>query len=150
MDLPAMADLHIQVAKELRALAPDGYGAPLETMPGTGEVAGTFRDALDDSDAVVLVADEGGVIAGIGTGWIESHDDDLIPAPFFTIEYVEVHPDHRGKQLASEILAALEEAARARGAKHVDLRVFVSNEPACQLYERLGYQPLEYRMAKAI
>ena len=46
LDLPAIAALHIAIAAELRALAPAGYGRPLETMPGAGDVAGKFRDAL--------------------------------------------------------------------------------------------------------
>jgi ribosomal protein S18 acetylase RimI-like enzyme len=150
LDLPAIADLHLAVAAELRRLAPEGYGAPLESMPGAGDVAGTFRDMLDDPDAVLLVADEGGSIAGVGSGWVETAGDDLIPAPFFTIEYIEVDPTHRGKQLAAQLMEALEAAARARNVSHIDLRVFVSNKPACKLYERFGYKPLEYRMAKEL
>ena len=150
LDLPAIADLHIAVAAELRKLAPEGYGAPLETMPGAGDVAGRFRDMLDDSDAVLLVADEDGAIAGVGSGWVEAHGDDLIPAPFFTIEFIEVDPAYRGKGLAAQLIHSLEDEARKRGAGHIDLRVFVSNEAACGLYERFGYKPLEYRMAKEL
>jgi [ribosomal protein S18]-alanine N-acetyltransferase len=150
LDLPAIAALHIAIAAELRALAPEGYGRPLESMPGAGDVAGKFRDALDDSDALVLVAEVDGAVVGVGTGWVETHGDDLIEAPFYTIEYIEVHPDHRGNGLASELLSALEDDARRRGVSHIDLRVFVSNTGACKLYERFGYKPLEYRMGKAL
>jgi ribosomal protein S18 acetylase RimI-like enzyme len=150
LDLPAIADLHLAVAAELRQLAPAGYGAPLESMPGAGEVAGKFRDMLDDSDAVLLVAEEDGAIAAVGSGWVERHGDDLIPAPFFTVEYVEVAAAHRGKGLAKQLMAALEAAAKARGVSHIDLLVWVGNTGAMQLYEQFGYTPLEYRMSKQL
>jgi ribosomal protein S18 acetylase RimI-like enzyme len=150
LDLPAIADLHIAVVAELCALAPQGYGAPLATMPGAGEVAGKFRDMLDDSDAVLLVAEVDGELAGIGSGWVERHDDDLVPAPFFTIEYIEVASTHRSSGIATQLMEALETEARGRSVTCIDLRVFVSNDAACRLYERFGYKLLEYRMAKVL
>jgi ribosomal protein S18 acetylase RimI-like enzyme len=150
LDLPAIAALHSNVTAELRELAPEGFGAPLDTMPGVGDVAGVFRDMLDDSDYVLLVAEDEGQVAAFASGLREDHGDDLVESPYLTIEFVEVAPTHRGRGIAAELIAALEADARRRGLKHVDLRVWEGNDGARQLYDRLGYRTLEMRMAKVL
>jgi ribosomal protein S18 acetylase RimI-like enzyme len=150
LDLPAIAQLHISVAAELRNLAPEGFGTSPDNLPGRGDVAGTFRDTLDDSDAVLLVAEVDGRLVALASGWQENTADELFDAPFFTVEYVEVAEEYRGQGLASQLLEALEAEARRRGITQLDLRVMVGNEAARSLYERVGYQTLELRMGKVL
>jgi len=150
LDLPAIAALHGAITAELHALAPTGFGGALETLPGRGDVAGKFRDMLDDSDCVLLVAEEDARVIGYASGWREAHDDDVIAAPFFTIEYVSVQAEQRGHGAAHELVAALEAEARRRGLGRVDIRVLEANTHARELYAGLGYHPLEMRLGKVL
>jgi ribosomal protein S18 acetylase RimI-like enzyme len=51
-----------------------------------------------------------------------------------------VAPADRRRGVASALLAAAEQYARARGARKLSLRVLGTNEPAMRLYERQGYE----------
>ena len=51
-----------------------------------------------------------------------------------------VAPGDRRRGVASALLAAAEQHARARGARKLSLRVLSSNETAMRLYERHGFQ----------
>ena len=51
-----------------------------------------------------------------------------------------VAPGDRRRGVASALLAAAEQQARARGARKLSLRVLSSNAPAMRLYERLGFR----------
>ena len=51
-----------------------------------------------------------------------------------------VAPGDRRRGVASALLAAAEQHARARGARKLSLRVLGTNEPAMRLYERQGFQ----------
>jgi ribosomal protein S18 acetylase RimI-like enzyme len=51
-----------------------------------------------------------------------------------------VAPGDRRRGVASELLAAAEQQARARGARKLSLRVLGTNATAMRLYERLGFQ----------
>ena len=51
-----------------------------------------------------------------------------------------VAPGNRRRGVASALLAAAEQHARARGARKLSLRVLSSNETAMRLYERRGFQ----------
>jgi len=51
-----------------------------------------------------------------------------------------VAPGDRGRGVASALLAAAEQPARARGARKLSLRVLGTNETAMRLYGRHGYQ----------
>ncbi len=50
-----------------------------------------------------------------------------------------VAPGARRRGVASALLAAAEQLARARGARKLSLRVFGTNATAARLYERLGF-----------
>lgn len=50
-----------------------------------------------------------------------------------------VHPDHRGRGVASDLLAAVKRWARDDGATRLTLWVTRTNEAAVQLYRRHGF-----------
>jgi RimJ/RimL family protein N-acetyltransferase len=51
-----------------------------------------------------------------------------------------VSPDARGRGVATALLAAAEERARARGARKLSLRAFSTNPAAIRLYARFGFE----------
>lgn len=79
-----------------------------------------------------LVADQGGTILGYIAGitsWREGH-----------IVSLAVLPTWRGKGIASQLVEELYNIFRGRGKKRVKLEVRVSNTPAIELYEKLGFE----------
>jgi len=80
------------------------------------------------------VAVNDGVIVGYGMlrGWGEGH---AVPSLG-----IAVHPEHRHRGIGRLIMEALHQAARARGAAQVRLRVRSDNEVAINLYRSLGYE----------
>ncbi|KYK38174.1 MAG: ribosomal protein S18-alanine N-acetyltransferase [Theionarchaea archaeon] len=79
-----------------------------------------------------LVADQGGTILGYIAGitsWREGH-----------IVSLAVLPTWRGKGIASQLVEELYNIFRERGKKRVKLEVRVSNTPAIELYEKLGFE----------
>ena len=67
-----------------------------------------------------------------------------------TQRLVSVEPDRRGQGFGEEIMRACEDAARAMGLSKIGLHVFGYNEPAIQLYKKLGYVTTDLEMEKAL
>ena len=104
-------------------------GDGFDPADGAHRVAALTRSP----DAVYGAAGEGGAtqavgVMSFGAGWAGIHGMRTAPA-------------HRGKGLASAILAALGRAARARGVDHVFLQVEEAN-PARAIYRRAGFTPV--------
>lgn len=55
------------------------------------------------------------------------------------IDNVAVFPNHRGKGIATALLAELERNGRALGGEFISLEVRPSNTGAIELYKRMGY-----------
>ena len=58
---------------------------------------------------------------------------------------VAVHPDHRRKGIAEELVLSLVEALKEKGSHCLTLEVRASNAPAIGLYEKLGFQQVGLR-----
>lgn len=63
------------------------------------------------------------------------------------VHSIAVHPDHRGRGLAAQLLAHVVAAAVAAGAQLATLEVRRSNAPAIALYERAGFATIHVRAA---
>lgn len=87
----------------------------------------TERGHGEDQDR----ADERVVGYGLLRGWDQGYE-----VPSLGIA---VAPDARRRGVGRVLMQRLHEAARARGARRVRLRVHAENAPAIRLYESLGY-----------
>jgi len=58
---------------------------------------------------------------------------------------IAVHPDHRRKGIAAQLVTHLEKALKARESTCLTLEVRKSNEPAKALYGKLGFQEVGVR-----
>lgn len=60
--------------------------------------------------------------------------------PLVNVHDVVVAASHRGQRVAEQMLALVEQLARARGACKLTLEVLEGNTPAQKLYRRLGFE----------
>ena len=61
-------------------------------------------------------------------------------APFLVLHRLCVHPDFQNRGVGRRTMAAMEEAARSRGARTIRLDAFTRNPHSLRMYEGLGYQ----------
>lgn len=73
------------------------------------------------------------------TEWSDWHN-----APYWWLQSVYVHPDHRGRGLMGEMIRALTQEAKQNGA--VELRLYVEreNQRAIRAYEKVGFDDSHY------
>jgi len=97
------------------------------------KVSHTQADVADNPTGV-LVADEDGVAVGFVScrfnprtliGWIPN---------------LAVHPDHQGKGIGKQLMAAALDYFRALGMKFVRIETLEQNERCCALYPKLGFR----------
>lgn len=61
-----------------------------------------------------------------------------------------VAPEHRKRGIGSALVAHAEQWAQGRGDRKISLQVFTNNQPALNLYQKLGYQPQSLLMQKIL
>ncbi|MEV4709184.1 GNAT family N-acetyltransferase [Actinoplanes sp. NPDC049316] len=103
---------------------------------GSGDDTPVTPSDFAPPDGAFLVAeDETGRLLGCA-GW-RTHGDDAELKRMFTIA------DSRGRGVARQVLAAIEESARQRGRKRVILETGDKQPEAIALYEKYGYERIE-------
>ena len=84
-----------------------------------------------------LVALDGDRVAGyVGSQSVQGETDMM---------NIAVHPDFRRRGIAEELVVKLVEELKVRGNHSLMLEVRVSNDPARNLYEKLGFQQVGLR-----
>ena len=63
--------------------------------------------------------------------------------PLVNVHDVVVLESHRGRRVGEQMLAVVEQIARARGACKLTLEVLEGNQPAMRLYQRIGFAGYE-------
>ncbi len=91
-----------------------------------------FLEALDRKDLLYVVADADGHIVGHAGVFTVMGDGEIIN--------VAVHPDHREKGIAYQMLSYLMEIAPEIGTEDFTLEVRAGNAAAIRLYEKLGFE----------
>lgn len=92
----------------------------------------SFMSEVEIPNHVYLVAEEDEKILGYCGLWEVAGEGQ--------ITNVCVAPDHRGKNVATEMLQELLAKAQELDVEATTLEVRVSNEPAIKLYEKLGFE----------
>ncbi|MEE8885746.1 MAG: ribosomal protein S18-alanine N-acetyltransferase [Eubacteriales bacterium] len=96
-----------------------------------------FAAYIDRDDAIFLVAEEEGKIAGyIGFYGIPDEGD---------ITNVSVDPSFRRRGIGRALIKELERRTESRGITKIFLEVRESNEPAIRLYEQEGFRQVGVR-----
>lgn len=97
----------------------------------------SFRNELDHSHGVFLVAILDGSVVGYGGCWLvidEAH-----------ITTVAVAEEHRRKGIGRRLMLEILELAKEKGMLASSLEVRAGNEAAITMYERLGYLAVSRR-----
>jgi GNAT superfamily N-acetyltransferase len=108
------------------------------------EVGAKYREAMNNPDAVVLVAEDdegdGGEVVGMAYG------EARIPSRFsderaLELSGVVVRSGFRGRGVGRELVAEAARFASDRGIDWIELKTFAPNRGAMQFWEDLGFEP---------
>jgi GNAT superfamily N-acetyltransferase len=111
--------------------------APPGSEPSAWEpkrAAVALRQAIDSHDCTVLIAEDGGELIGICTGYQDMHSVRFGYRAW--VEDLAVHPKHRSRGVGKALLDAAKDWARERGATHLELDSADSRPDAHRFYER--------------
>jgi ribosomal protein S18 acetylase RimI-like enzyme len=94
-------------------------------------------------DCITLVAEAGGEILAFVDARVQQQEDPMLPpAPYCYVSEVGVEASHRSRGIGEQLMRAIEEWARSRGAAWVVLEYNNRNPRAGAFYHRIGYQPV--------
>ena len=103
---------------------------------------------LREQDGVLLVATQDGAMCGFGAGYVD--DDPEARSQNFYIAELSVTERMRGHGIGSRLIAAMEDAARARGLATVVIGVLAASTRVHAALRRLGYRDHAIRMRKKL
>ncbi|MHC4608015.1 MAG: GNAT family N-acetyltransferase [Planctomycetota bacterium] len=113
-------------------------------------IDGWVRDSVREDRSVVLVAEDGGEIAGYLLGMILENPP-VVPHQFFGyVSELAVAERKRGAGVGRALLAAAEEWFRAQGLSLVELSVSERNEDAVRFWKREGFSDYLLRLRKEL
>jgi GNAT superfamily N-acetyltransferase len=82
--------------------------------------------------------------------WLGTAVDQISGRQYPHIFLLYVSPEHRRRGIGAALMQHVEDWAKAKGEFQIGLQVFQHNQPALQLYQKLGYQPQSIWMVKLI
>jgi len=123
-----------------RASMSASYGHALDEELLSGVVdrwydAAELGDDIAAEETVFPVAVENGEIVGFAESYVVGRRDRV-----GEIDWLHVHPDHRGRGIGSRLLERVEVALREADVDRIEGRVLAENERGTAFYEREGYE----------
>lgn len=97
---------------------------------------------------MLLVAAQDGAVCGFSAGYVE--DDPEAQSRYFYVAELSVTERMRGHGIGSQLIGAMEDAARARGLRTVVIGVLAASERVHELYNRLGDRDHAIRLRKKL
>lgn len=97
--------------------------------------AGGLTETIDDEGTAVVVAEDDGEMVGFAQASLVEGAD-LVGR----IEWIHVHPDHRGSGVGSRLLDRIEAELASEGADRIEGRVLEANRAGQTFYEQRGYE----------
>lgn len=109
------------------------------------EMARSYRAAVEGRDAVLVVAEDSGILVGMAAGHVHR------PSSFSEEAAVElssvfVRPSHRRRGLGRALTSEVARFARDCGVERVTLKTFAQNEEALEAWRRMGFEPRALQM----
>ncbi len=127
----------------------------LRIQPGYGEAElKKILQQTTELEGLFLLAVAGEEIAGFVTTTIyRQTPEDLLgtnPSNIGRLTNLYISPLHRQKGLGTTLVHKAEEYVLSRGCDVMKIEVFVPNDAAKKLYEKLGYQPRDIDQIKKL
>ncbi len=94
--------------------------------------------------------DSGVATAPVGCLWMGNAIDQVSGARHAHIFMLYVAPEHRRRGIGGALVRHAEAWAKERGDRQIGLQVFVANQPALNLYRKLGYETQSLWMLKSL
>ena len=147
-DVPALGRLGAILVRTHHDFDPQRF---IPAPPRTEQEYGSYLGMqLGRTDALVLVAERGGEVAGYAFTMVEGTDYMALRGPAGVLHDLVVDPVHRrdgvGRRLRDATLAAL----TARGVPRVVLSTAEQNEPAQRLFARAGFRRTMIQMTREV
>ncbi len=117
-------------------------GRPAHFRPGFNEALQSHvYDRFESDDAGVLVALDGGEVAGFATVQYVHRPEGpyTLPLDYYHVEEFGVDEAHRRRGVAAALVDYMKKDARARGFRRIDLDMWSFNEGAQAFYEAVGF-----------
>lgn len=86
----------------------------------------------------------------VGCLWVGTAVDQVLGDRNAHIFLIYVAPEHRQRGLGTALMQCAESWARQRGDRQLGLQVFLSNQPALNLYQKQGFQTHSLWMVKPL
>lgn len=86
----------------------------------------------------------------VATLWLGTAIDQVSGEHYAHIFLIFVRPEHRRQGIGQGLMQMAEDWAKARGDRQIGLQVFIGNQPALNLYRRLGYNSQSLSMIKSL
>jgi GNAT superfamily N-acetyltransferase len=147
-DLPVIGRLGASLVEAHYRFDPQRF---IEPMPGTTEGYAHFLGSqLKNNQAVILVAERDGEIAGYVYAGVEPHDWKELRARAGFIHDLVVVEHHRYGGIGSALLEAAAAWLRDKGVPRLVLWTAARNDGARRLFERLGFRPTMIEMTREL
>ena len=109
-----------------------------------------IKEMMEDPNHEVMVACIEDNIVGMLSVVTETCSDDLIKAPYSTIDFMEVYPEFQSSGIGQAFLVEAEKLAKAKDHKYLEHLVWVTEEKAIKLYKENSFQPITQQMVKKL
>jgi ribosomal protein S18 acetylase RimI-like enzyme len=121
-------------------------------VPADPEFAAWYIDrllrGLSETGGILLVAADGETPCGYAAGFAE--DEPEMRDRYFYICELVVAATHRGRGIGTQLIAAMEDVARAQGLDRIGIGVLAGNDRVHGLYHRLGYRDYAVSLRKKL
>jgi ribosomal protein S18 acetylase RimI-like enzyme len=84
-------------------------------------------------------------LESIGYVWYEVQK----PSTLFLFD-IEIYESYRGQKFGEQVMRELEDQAKDHALESIELHVFGHNKIARNLYEKMGFEPTNFRMRKVV
>ncbi len=143
-DLAAIGTLGALLVRVHHEFDPQRF---IAASPQTEQGYASFLGSqLDESDVIVLVAEQEGTVVGYTYAGIEGIDYMSLRGPAGVLYDIVVEPACRGQGIGRTLLDATVAALHTRGAPRVVLSTAEKNASAQRLFSRAGFRPTMIEM----
>lgn len=98
-----------------------------------------YKDAFNSDSTFVFVAEVDGNFAGVVRGDIQEIPNFFKDNKIIYLDDGFVLPEYRGRGIIGLLISEVEKAAKERGIKRLQSRVYTFNKPIQRALEKLGY-----------